>query len=167
VVIVTGDHSDVAGERVSPEMNDMPHDPSEWTGAVIAGPRSLVGPPRVETFPSSHVDLMPTLLDLVGDRDPVVGMGTNLFADVPPGERTAVSVSGRGYRLDRGGWSLFVMRDHADGVWTLPIGAPLPELRSGVDGSPFTQEDARRLRRAFDTWSWLIEQNRVWPAHPR
>lgn len=167
LMIVVGDHSDVAGERVPPEMNDMPHDPSEWTGALIIGPPSLVGPPRVETFPSSHVDLMPTLLDLVGDRDPVVGMGTNLFADVPPGERTAVSVSGRGYRLDQGGWSLFVMRDHADGVWTLPIGAPLAELRSGVDGSPFTQEDVRRLRLAFDTWSWLIEENRVWPAHPR
>jgi arylsulfatase A-like enzyme len=121
----------------------------------------------VETFPTSHVDLMPTLLDLVGDRDPVVGMGTNLFADVPPSERTAVSVSGRGYRLDRGGWSLFVMRDHADGVWTLPSGAPLAKLRSGVDGSPFTREDARRLRQAFDTWSWLIEENRVWPTHPR
>jgi hypothetical protein len=89
-------------------------------------------------------------------------MGTNLFANVPETERTAVSISGRGYRLDRGGWSLFVMRDHADSVWTKPSWTALDDLRPGTDGSPFTREDARRLRDGIDTWSWLIERNRVW-----
>ena len=167
LVIVTGDHSDLAGDRVPPEMRDMPHNASEWTGALIAGPAALIGPvPRVETFPSSHVDFTPTLLEFAGDRGPVVGMGTNLFAAIPVAERTAVAVSGRGYRLDRNGWSLFVMRDHADSIWTKPAWAPLTELRPGTAGSPFTADDARRLREGIDTWSWLIEHNRVWHGEP-
>ena len=163
LIIVTGDHSDLAGDRVPPEMRDMPHNASEWTGLLIAGPAALIGPvPRVETFPSSHVDLMPTLLDLAGDNGPTASMGTNLFADLPPAERTALSISGRGYRLDRDGWSLFVSRDHADSFWTKPDWAPLTELRSGTAGSPFSVDDARRLRAGIDTWSWLIEHDRVW-----
>ncbi len=163
VLIITGDHSDLAGDRVPPEMRDMPHDASEWTGALIVGPPALIGPvPRVETYPTSHVDFMPTLLEFAGDRGPVVFMGTNLFADIPIAERTALSISGRGYRLDRAGWSLFVMRDHADSFWTKPVGTPLGDLRAGIEGSSFTGDDVRRLRAGIDTWSWLVEHNRVW-----
>lgn len=163
LLIVTGDHSDLAGDRVPPEMRDMPHNASEWTGALVAGPSALVGPvPRVETYPTSHVDFIPTLLEFAGDREPRVFMGTNLFAAIPAQERTAVSISGRGFRLDRDGWSLFVLRDHADGVWTKPSGTPLDDLRPGTEGSPFTADDARRLREGINTWSWLIEHNRVW-----
>lgn len=53
VMIVTGDHSDVAGERVPPEMNDMPHDPSEWTGALIAGPNPWWGRRGWRRFPAA------------------------------------------------------------------------------------------------------------------
>lgn len=163
IVIVTGDHSDLAGDRVPPEMRDMPHNASEWTGAIIAGPAALIGPvPRIETFPSSHVDFTPTLLDLAGDHGPVTSMGTNLFADIPAAGRTAVSISGRGFRLDRDGWSLFVMRDHADSVWTKRSWTSLDDLQAGTADSPFTSDDARRLREGINTWSWLIERNRVW-----
>ena len=165
LVIVVGDHSDAAGDPIRPEMRDLPNNAVEWTAALIAGPSEWIGPvPRVETFASSHVDLTPTLLDLVGDRGPTVAMGTNLFADVPPELRTALSVSGQGYRLDRGGWSLFVRRDHPETIYTRPAFAPLDSLRTGVEGSPFTPEDARRLWENMNTWSYLIENDRGWRA---
>lgn len=162
VLIVTGDHSDIIRDVVPPELRGLPHDPAVWTGALIVGPAALVGPPRVEVFPTSHVDLTPTILDLVGDRGPTVSMGTNLFADIPDAERFAVSVSGRGYRLDRWGWSLYVLRDHGAGAWTKPIAASMAELRRGLAESPFTEHDVASLRVGFDMWSLLTERNRVW-----
>lgn len=162
ILVVTGDHSDIVGDVVPPELRGLPHDPAEWTGALIVGPAALVGPPRVEVFPTSHVDFTPTILDLVGDRGPTVSMGTNLFADIPDAERFAVSVSGRGYRLDRWGWSLYVLRDYGDGVWTKPVAASMTELRPGLGGSPFTEHDVASFRVGFDMWSLLTERNRVW-----
>ena len=162
VIVVTGDHSDLAGDEVPPEMRGIPHNAVEWTSALIAGPAALIGPPRVETFPASHVDLLPTLSELAGVRGPVVTMGTDLFADIPLAQRRAVSVSGRGYRLDRDGWSLLVKRDEPDVFWTMPSFAPFASVRRGADGSPFTAEDARNLREVMNTWSFLIEHDRVW-----
>jgi hypothetical protein len=135
----------------------------EWTAALIAGPPELTGPvPRVETFPASHADLMPTVLDLVGDAGPTIAMGTSLLADVPAERRSAISVSGFGYRMDRGGWSLLVRRERPEQFFTQPAFAPLTTARPGVEGSPFTPDDARRLWEGMNTWSWLIERNRVW-----
>lgn len=163
LIIVVGDHSDVAGDVVPPEMRGLPNNAVVWTGALIAGPTALIGPvPRVETFPSSHVDLMPTLLDIVGDRAPTVSMGTNLFADIPVAQRTAVAISGQGYRLDRDGWSLLVRRDHPEIFWTRPAFAPIANVRAGLEGSPFTAGEVRRLWEDINTWSYLIENNRVW-----
>src|SRR5258708_11959179 len=107
---------------------------------------------------------MPTLLDLAGDRGPTSSMGTNLFADIPPVQRTATAISGQGYRLDRDGWSLFVRRDHPEVCWTMPSLAPIASVRPGLAGSPFTPDDARRLWENINTWSSLIEHNRVWRA---
>lgn len=162
VIVITGDHSDLAGDEVQPEMRGLPHNAVEWTSALIAGPAELIGPPRVETFPASHVDLLPTLSELAGARGPVVTMGMDLFADIPLAQRRAVSVSGRGFRLDRDGWSLLVKRDEPGVFWTMPSFAPLSSVRAGVEGSPFTREDAQGLREVMDTWSFLLEHNRVW-----
>lgn len=163
VIVVTGDHSDVAGDVVPPEMRGLPNNAVAWTAALVAGPAGLVGPvPRVETFPASHPDLMPTLLDLAGDRGPTVSTGTNLFADIPSAERRALAISGQGYRLDRDGWSLFVRRDHPEAFWTMPSFAPIASVRPGLVGSPFRPDDVRQLWENMNTWSWLIEHDRVW-----
>lgn len=162
LIIVVGDHSDAAGDNVPPDMRGLPNNAVVWTAALIAGPPALIGPPRVETFPASHVDLTPTLLDLVGDRGPTVSMGTNLFADLPVSQRFAIAISGQGYRLDRDGWSFFVRRDHPESFWSMPSFAPIASVRPGLAGSPFTPAEVRQLWENINTWSYLIEHNRVW-----
>lgn len=164
VIVVVGDHADLAGDTVPPDLRGQPHDPAEWTSALIAGPEEWFGPPRVETFASGHADLLPTLLDLIGDRGPIAAMGTNLFADVPPERRSALSNSGWGYRLDRDGWTLIVERLRPDRVFTVRSFEPTASARAGLAGSPFTAADARRLWQSQNTWSWLIEHDRVWRA---
>jgi arylsulfatase A-like enzyme len=162
VVVVVGDHSDAAGDSRPEELRGMPDNPAVWTAALILGPADLVGPPRVETFPCSHVDLTPTLLDIAGDHRPIVSPGTNLFAAIPPQKRTAIAVSGQGFRLDRGGWSLFVFRDRPDEFYTRQAFAGDGRLRRSLDGSPFSAADVRALWENFNTWSFLLENNRVW-----
>jgi hypothetical protein len=162
VVIVVGDHADAAGDSIPPDFRGLPYDAVEWTAAVIAGPSELIGPPRVETFHASHADLMPTVLDLVGDTGPTIAMGTSLFAPVPTEQRTALSVSGFGYRMDKGGWSLLVRRASPEVFFTHRAFAPLATARPELAGSPFTPADVRRLWEGMNTWSWLIEHNRVW-----
>jgi arylsulfatase A-like enzyme len=165
IIVVIGDHGDPGGEPVPPEMRGLPHDGTQYTAGLIVATHAAIGPvPRVDSFPASHVDLTPTLLRLVGDHAPTVAMGTDLFADVPASQRTAVSISGQGYRLDRGGWSLFVRRDHPEVIHTKPIAAPVATFRDGVEGSPFTRDDARRLWENMNTWSYLLERDRVWRA---
>jgi hypothetical protein len=165
VVIVVGDHADAAGDSIPPEFRGLPYDAVEWTAALIAGPSELIGPPRVDTFHASHADLMPTVLDLVGDTGPTIAMGTSLLAAVPPEQRTAISVSGFGYRMDRGGWSLLVRRASPEVFYTHRAFTPLTTARPSLEGSPFTPADVMRLWEGMNTWSWLIEQNRVWRPH--
>ncbi len=163
IIIVIGDHGDAAGDTIPSEMRGLPHNGVEWTSALIAGPSALIGPvPRVETFASSHVDLTPTVLDLVGDHRATASLGTDLFVSIPPERRTALSISGEGYRLDRNGWSLFVRREQPDAIFTKLAFAPIASFHPGVSGSPFTADDARRLWENMNTWSFILEQNRLW-----
>jgi arylsulfatase A-like enzyme len=164
IVIVVGDHADAAGDSIPPEFRGLPYDAVEWTAALIAGPSELIGPPRVDSFHASHADLMPTVLDLVGDAGPTIAMGTSLLADLPPERRTALSVSGFGYRMDKGGWSLYVRRATPEVFFTHRAFTPLTTARPSLEGSPFTPDDVRRLWEGMNTWTWLIEQNRVWRA---
>src|SRR5204862_2807322 len=50
--------------------------------AMIRGPARLVGKPRRVERATSHVDLMPTILAMLGDHRPSAAVGSNLFG--PP-----------------------------------------------------------------------------------
>ncbi len=165
VIVITGDHSSATSEAADPDLRGMPTDETVWTSAIVLGPERLVGPtPRVETFPASQVDVMPSVLAMVGDEGPTAAMGRDLFDGDRTG-RTAVSVRPAGFRIDRGDRSLIVGATAGAGAWVL---TPFtrPAKRTGLDGSPFSTQDAQRLRGAVDYVSYLIEQNRVWPARP-
>lgn len=163
LIIVVGDHSDVAGEIVPPEMRGLPNNAVVWTSALIAGPSSIVGPvPRIESFPASHPDLTPTLLSIVGDRDDTVATGSDLFADIDEEQRSAIAISGQGYRLDRGGWSCFVRRDDPNAIWSKPSFTGDLKVQAGLEGSPFSPTEVRSLWQSIDTWSYLIEHDRIW-----
>ncbi|MEI6669327.1 MAG: sulfatase-like hydrolase/transferase [Acidobacteriota bacterium] len=163
VLVITGDHSSATADVSDPDLRSMPGDEAVWTTAVVEGPERLVGrAPRVETFPASHVDLMPTVLAMIGDDGPTAAMGRDLF-DRHQAGRSAIAVRPGGYRLDRGAATLLVRPDGG--------GEPLvlesfqqPVTRHRLEGSPFSHDDARRLREAVEFVSYLIERNRVWPS---
>jgi arylsulfatase A-like enzyme len=163
VLVICGDHSVALTETVSYDLRMFPVDGVVWTGALVQGASRLVGAPRVETFPASQVDLMPTLLALAGDQQPTAAMGTDLLTPLMPEKRQAIAVRDDGYRLDRDGWSLFVSAENPADYFVHRSFQAVPRSRESDPGGPFTAKDARDLYDAVRGWSWLIEQNRVWP----
>jgi phosphoglycerol transferase MdoB-like AlkP superfamily enzyme len=164
VLVICGDHSVSLTGQYSYDIRSFPVDGVVWTSALFHGDARLVGPPRVETFPSSQADLMPTLLALAGDRRPTSAMGADLLAPLPPAQRFAIAVREDGYRLDRDGWSLFVSAADPADFFVHRSFQLTPRSRASDPGGPFKAQDARDLHAAVHGWSWLIEQNRVWPT---
>ena len=162
VIVVIGDHSDRTDEIIDERWRGMPADPFVWTAALVYGPERVVGAPRREEITASHVDLMPSVLAWVGDRGAYAGMGRDMFATIPDSERSAVSVNSRGYRLDRGGFTLLVdSRDPAVNYAfkSFPQGAP---VIVPLAQTPFAPNEPEQLSRELHYWSGLIEQDRVW-----
>jgi Arylsulfatase A and related enzymes len=71
----------------------LPENDNIWTTAIIAGPERLVGPPRRILAPASHVDMLPHVLALVGDRRPSAALGSDLFGPPRNGMRSAMAVA--------------------------------------------------------------------------
>ncbi|PTX91680.1 sulfatase-like hydrolase/transferase [Opitutus sp. ER46] len=163
VILICGDHSVSIAEPVADDIAAFPLDSTVWTAALLYGPGDLVGPPRVEAFPASQVDVMPTLLGLVGDTAPTAAMGVSLLAPIPAHERIAVAIRETGFRLDRTGWSLFVDATDPTNTFIHRSFSDLPRTRASEGSGPFLPGDAQALYAAVHAWSWLIEQDRVWP----
>ncbi len=157
VIVVLGDHAVSLVIGGAPLDSSLPEDDTHWTGAVIAGPARLIGgQPRVEKFPASQVDILPTLLALAGDTAPQAGPGVDLFAPIPASARAAVAIRPGGFRLDRLDRSLIVPANateearYYDAFMAAPRGSARP-----------APAEAESLSRAVRYWSYLLEQNRV------
>jgi arylsulfatase A-like enzyme len=164
VIIVVGDHADVTTEEADPALRGVPTDAHVATAALVFGPPALIGTPRVEPMVASQVDLLPTVLSWMGDTTPVTTFGRDLFDPTSPDRREAVSINSRGYRIDRGGFTLLVDADDPRRfrAWRSftgerPAAIPLTETPFGVDGPA-------RLVERIRYWSYLVEQNRVRPS---
>ena len=163
VIMVTGDHADRTSEPADPTWRGTPTDAQVATSALIFGPPALIGRPRALDFPASHVDLFPTISSWFGDTAATATMGRDLFDTTRVADRQAVSINSRGYRLDRGGFTLMV--DSKDprvfGAWRSFTGeqpAVLP-----LSSTPFASDEATRLHDAIQYWSSLVDANRVRP----
>jgi len=155
VIVVTGDHANFIDQTAS---TGLPVNDVSWTGALIAGPERLVGPPRRLDVPASHADLSPTLQAMAGDRRPSAALGRDLFAREATVRRFAVALRAGGGRLEDGRRSLVLAahdaRRAASGP-SFPFDPPGP-APAGPAITPQAFADIVR------TWSYLVETDRVW-----
>jgi arylsulfatase A-like enzyme len=163
VIIVTGDHADRTSEPADARWRGMPTDAQVATAALIFAPPSLIGRPRSLDFTASHVDLFATIGSWFGDTAASAGMGRDIFDSARVGDRQAVSINSRGYRWDRGGFTLMV--DSKDpsvfGAWRSFTGE---EPRSvPLTSTLFPPDAPSRLHSAIQYWSSLVDANRVRP----
>ncbi len=156
VTIVIGDHGFYTDlQRTS----GLPENDTVWTAALVSGPEDLVGPPRRLAIAASHVDMLPTVMRLVGDERPSAALGADLLGAPRNGVRSAFAIRPGGLRFDRDGYSTMVdARVPNVGLTRVPFPQLLPpgDSRDGVSVS------ARRLIGWANDWSYLIEHNRVW-----
>ena len=154
ITIVVGDHSFYTDLR---KTSGVPENDNIWTVAMISGPDALVGAPRRIEGPASHVDMLPTVLAMVGDDRPSAALGHNLFSPPRTSVRTAIAVRPGGLRFDRDGYAVVVdarTPGRADTRVAFP-GLVTP-------GAPPADVTAARLTDWIATWSYLIEHDRVW-----
>lgn len=84
--VVTADHGFPLGEHGPGNMGHGLYDESTWVPMVAWGDSVRLAP-GVETGPTSHLDIAPTLLSLAGVRKPNHFAGHDLLAGVPPTRR--------------------------------------------------------------------------------
>jgi arylsulfatase A-like enzyme len=103
LVVVTGDHGIHLGEGGAHGVGAPLSRPVAWVPLVIAGDHPRLAALRgAHEEPSSHVDLMPTLLDLLGIHDPTASVGHSL-AEPRAGGRFAYMAYADDIALERGG----------------------------------------------------------------
>ena len=162
VVIVVGDHANNTDEPVAPELRGLPVNFRVWTSALIYGPEKWIGPPGRRAEPASHVDLLPTLLALVGDDQPFASVGRDLFVGTAQTTDTAVAVRERGARVDRDGVSLYLPNDAAGDYFVRPSFPGAQSSRRKNAEANFSDADVKDWRGRIDYLSYLMEQDRIW-----
>jgi hypothetical protein len=155
VTIVLGDHAFYTDLR---KTSGVPENDTVWTAAMIAGPEDLVGRPRRMVMPASHVDLLPTVMAMVGDVRPSAALGSDLFGPPRGTARQAFAIRPGGLRFDRGGYSI-VVDLRAPNLVTTRVLFPHPLPPSGP---PPADIDALRMTGWANDWSYVVEKNRVW-----
>jgi len=160
VLIVTGDHSNYVDQK---KTTNLPVDDAVWTGFLIHAPEAMIGPPRRLMGAASQVDVVPTLLALIGDRRASAALGRDLLGR-PRNGVSALAVRGGGLRLDRAGRSLYVERSRPWDSW---IETAFPELAaSRRPEAVFSERERAELYEIVFAWSYLMEHDRIWdPAY--
>jgi arylsulfatase A-like enzyme len=153
LTIVVGDHAFYTNLR---KTSGLPENDNAWTAALIHGPADLIGAPRRIADPASHVDMLPTILALVGDDRPTAAVGSNLLGAARRTPPWALAIRPGGVRFDRGGYSAFV------DARVPRAGQIRPAFPAGPRAAAPDLPTAAQLTAWVDDWSYLIEQNRVW-----
>jgi hypothetical protein len=156
VTIVVGDHGFYTDLR---RTSGLPENDNVWTAAIVAGPTELVGRPRRIVEAASHVDMLPTVLGLVGDRRPSAALGRDLFGP-PRGARPfAFAVRPGGLRFDRDGYAVMVDARRPNAATSR---VAFPDVAAASHASSISDITASRMTEWIAEWSYLIEHDRVW-----
>jgi hypothetical protein len=156
VTIVVGDHGFYTNLR---RTSGLPENDNVWTAGIIAGPADLVGPPRRLAMPASHVDMLPTVMRLVGDERPSAALGADLLGAPRNGARSAFAIRSGGLRFDRDGYSTMVDARVPNVAFTR---VPFPQWLAPGSAPDDLRASATRLASWVNDWSYLVEHNRVW-----
>jgi hypothetical protein len=152
ITVVVGDHAFYTNLR---KTSGLPENDNEWTALIVNGGSHPPGPPRI-AYPASHVDVMPTILAMVGDDRPTAAVGADLFGAPRSTARSVLAVRPGGIRFERGGSSVFIDA-------RTPNGEEIrPSFEAEGHAAGATLPSAAQLREWVDTWSYLVERDRVW-----
>lgn len=169
LVIVTGDHGFPLGEHGSYRLGENLLGESTWVPLVIAGDhpkRRARG--AVDDRPASHVDVAPTILDLLGVEAANASSGHSLAR--PAGDPSPLAFLVSEMAIARGDLRAYLSRPGS----ARPSGEAVFETahdrldQTPGDPTPAWLEWARASANArFQLLAWAYEHDRVLPYRPR
>ena len=176
IFIITADHGINLGEHGAWRMGDPLHRPTTWLPLVIYTPSphpELPGDGRINTHPTSHVDIPPTVLDLLGIVRPTAAVGHSVLAPVAKADAFVYANHYRDLSFERDGFrTLISLPDgtRQDGTELFDTRADFHEA-SSIAQSP---EHADRINTHTDLSHHLfrltrhaIQNDAVWPRPPK
>ena len=158
ILIIQGDHGFYVDFS---KTTGLPVNDVVWTSAIIQGPEKLLGKPRWDYRAASAVDMLPTILKLIGDRRPSASLGNDLLGLPRNKVPMAVAVRTGGIRMDKAGKSLIIDTRNPGQAKIYPA---FPEnlLPNDLQKNIFVDEDKKDFQDFILYWSYLIENNKVW-----
>lgn len=165
VILLLGDHSIFTEREITPEVNGFPTDDYVWTGAIISGPTQILGKdiPRVVNSPVSQSDLLPTVVNIIQDTEPLTAFGFDLLNPSLQRSRNIITVGPKGLRVIKDSLNIFFSKESGDNYWV--IKEPLLDINSKVGATlsdDIGQEKIDEYRSLLSYWSALVDENRVW-----
>jgi hypothetical protein len=162
VMMVVGDHAFYTNLR---KTSGLPENDNEWTVLMIDSLGSRRPAVRIAA-PASHVDVLPTILAMVGDDRPTAAVGTDLFGAPRSAPRSVLAIRPGGVRFDRGGYSVFVDARMPNGEEIRPGLHPADSAPAAPDSASRIPDTvlptAAQLAAWVNTWSYLVEHDRIW-----
>ncbi len=163
LLIVIGDHGEAHGEHGLYEHDVVPYEEVVHTPWLLHGPEALIGPPRTLDGLRSHLDLMPTLLELLDLEWSGTLPGQSVLS-TPGHERVVTSCWYRSHCLG-------LRRDDRKVVYSFGR-RPTEVYDLGVD--PFEHTDLAPTLPADEVetleaemLAWKLSVDAFWAGHPK
>jgi len=167
IVIVTGDHGFPLGEHGTSRLGETAHVEAAAVPLVFWGGHPKLAAVRGRRDePASHIDIAPTVLDLLGIDGSGAWMGRSLVAGDPTAAEALTIAPMLEWAAERGGLKTLVAPARwpaADAVTSYDLrddwleARPLPVRSAARDLATDLTDTARLMK-------YLYESNRVWPS---
>jgi phosphoglycerol transferase MdoB-like AlkP superfamily enzyme len=157
LIIFLGDHSKEAGDVFKSGTRLYPMNAMVLTGAVISGPEKYIGKPREVKFPTSSVDVLPTVVSSLNLEMNIATWGSNMLSSQRIG--TSINVRPGGLRYNWGDSSLFINSSNPNDYWGTTF---RDNTNDKTDfKSPALQQKAKEIYDLVQYNSFLIEENKL------
>lgn len=157
LIIFLGDHSKEAGDVFKSGTRLYPMNAMVLTGAVISGPKKYIGKPREVNYPTSSVDVLPTVVSSLNLEMNIATWGCNMLSN--QGIRTSINVRPGGLRYNWGDSSLFINSYNPNDYWVTTFRDNTNDKNDFE--SPVLQQKAKEIYDLVQYNSFLIEKNKL------
>lgn len=157
LIVFVGDHGKEAEEVFKRGTRLYPMNAMMITGAVISGPSEYIGEPRVENFPASGVDILPTLVGALNLDLQFASWGKNMLNAHE--EKISINVRPGGLRYNWGDSSLYINSYNPNDYWVSTF-FDSPNDKTNYQ-SPALNQKAAEIYDLIQYNSFLIEEDRL------
>ncbi|MEP2275578.1 MAG: sulfatase-like hydrolase/transferase [Reichenbachiella sp.] len=165
IIVMVGDHAKETDEVFNSGTRFFPMNAFMQTTAIISGPERLIGDPRVADFPTSQVDVLPSLVDLLDLPVGYASWGRSMLDTTRAEDRFSISVRPGTMRYNWGDSSLYINSNNPNDYWASSF------YDESNDRNDFRSETlSQKAKEVFDVvhyGAYLTETDKLVPPDQR